>query len=120
AVFSPATLKAAYTKLDFGFLDQIDGKNVYVLVGTTAANQRERLAFDVATGLLVRRVMTSQTMFGSFPLQVDYSDYKNFNGVKVPTTIKYSMPNLSWTRRVITVKNNAPVDASIFKAPPAG
>ncbi|MEP6789235.1 MAG: c-type cytochrome [Acidobacteriota bacterium] len=119
AVFTPSALRAAYTKVDFGFLDRIDGKEAYMLVGTTAANQRERLYFDVATGLLVRRTMASQTMFGMFQYQVDYMDYKAFGGVKAPTTIKYSMPNISWTRRILTLKNNVPVDASVFKAPAA-
>lgn len=119
AVFTPAALRVAYTKLEFGFLDRIDGKEVYMLVGTTTANQRERLYFDVATGLFVRRTMASQTMFGQFQYQVDYMDYKAFGGVKTPTTIKYSMPNLMWTRRILTLKNNVPVDANVFKAPAA-
>ena len=116
-MFSIAGIKAAYTKIDFGFLDRIDGKEVYILTGTTAGNQRERLYFDVASGLLVRRIMSSQTMFGQFQYQVDYSDYKAFGGVKVPTTIRYSMPNNSWTRRLVTVKNNVPVDGGVFVVP---
>ncbi len=118
-MFSPAALRAAYSKIDFGGLDNLNGRMVNVLVGTTAANMREVLYFDANTGLLVRRQSSSQTMFGRFPVQVDYMDYKAFGGVKLPTTIKYSMPNLMWTRRILNVKNNAPIDQNIYK-PTAG
>jgi hypothetical protein len=118
-MFSPMLLKAAYTKLDFGRADMLNGTPVNVLIGTTAANGRELLFFDAATGLLVERQSSSQTIFGRFALQIDYMDYKSFGGVKLPTTIKYSMPNISWTRRILTVKNNEPVDQNIYKAPVA-
>jgi hypothetical protein len=118
-MFSPSKLRAVYTKMDFAGLDRMDGREVNVVIGTTAANQREVLYFDAVTGLLVRRVMSSQTMFGRFPYQVDYMDYKNFNGIKMPATIKYSMPNISWTRHIVSVKNNVPVDENTFRAPAA-
>ena len=73
---------------------------------------RERLYFDVQTGLLVRRVASSpQTVLGNLCYQVDYKDYKLFNGVKIPTTIDYAVPGVRWTRKIVQVKNNVPVDA---------
>lgn len=120
AMFSPASLRAAYTKVDFGGLDKLNGRMVNVLIATTAANAREILYFDAETGLLVRRQSSSQTIFGRFPIQVDYLDYKSFGGVKLPTTLKYAMPNLSWTRHILSVKTNVPVDPSVYKMPAAG
>lgn len=116
-LFSPTNLKTIYPKMDFRALDRIDGREVYVVTATTAANLRETLFFDVETGLLVRRTASSQTMFGRFVYQVDYADYKLIGGVKIPMTIKHSMPNIRWTTKVIEAKVNAPIDDAKFAAP---
>lgn len=116
-IFGNADLKTVYPKLDYRFVDRLDGREVYVVLGTTANNQRDRLFFDVATGALVRRVATAPTLVGQFQYQVDYSDFKDFGGVKLPATIKFAFPAVSWTRKIVEVKNNAAVDESKF-APP--
>lgn len=116
-LFSPVNLKTIYPKMNFRLLDKIDGHEVYVVTATTASNQREALYFDVETGLLVRRTASSQTMFGRFVYQGDYADYKTVGGVKVPMTIRHSMPNIRWTTRVIEAKINAPMNDAVFRAP---
>ncbi|HVE55321.1 MAG TPA: c-type cytochrome [Pyrinomonadaceae bacterium] len=109
-VFANPNLKAIYQKMDFRFVDKIDGREVLVISATTADNQRERLYFDAASGLLVRRVASTLTVLGFFPYQVDYIDYKDFGGVKLPTEIKFAVPNIRWTRKVLEVKNNVVID----------
>lgn len=113
-VFAYTDLKTIYPKMDFRFVDRINGREVYLVLATTAENQRERLYFDTETGLLVRRTGSSQTVLGAFQYQVDYADYKDFGGVKLPTTVRYAMPNISWTRKITDVKNNAPVEDTKF------
>ena len=115
-IFTFADLKTVYAKLDFRFTDKIDGKEVYLVTGTLADNSRERLYFDANTGLLMRRIASTPTILGNFQYQVDYNDYKDFGGVKLPTTIRYAMPNISWTRKITDVKINAPVDDVKFNA----
>ncbi|KXK01333.1 MAG: Photosynthetic reaction center cytochrome c subunit precursor [Acidobacteria bacterium OLB17] len=113
----PAAIGSAYSKFEYRFADKIDGRQVYVLIGTTADGFRERLSFDAESGLLVRRVASTPTVLGSFVYQVDYRDYKNFDGVKVPTVVKYAMPNIYWTRKVSSVKLNVPVADDVFAVP---
>jgi len=113
-IFGNPDLKAVYPRLDYRFVDRLDGREVYVVLGTTANNQRDRLFFDVATGALVRRIAATPTLVGQFQYQVDYADFKDFGGVKLPTTIRFAMPAVSWTRKIIEVKNNAPVDDAKF------
>ena len=116
-LFNP-DLKSIYTKLDYRFTDEIDGRPVYLVTATTASNQVDRLAFDVATGFLVRRVSVVRTALGPFAYEWDYSDFKDFGGVKIPTTIKVAQPGQRFTRQITKVKINAPVtDASIFNEP---
>ena len=87
------------------------------MLGTLADNSRERLYFDVAMGFLVRRTASSPTILGNHVFQVDYLDHKDFGGVKLPTTIKYAMPQIQWMRKIVDVKNNASVSDDKFAAP---
>ena len=116
-MFAPGNLKTIYPKMDFRLLDKLDGRDVYVISATTLSNVRETLFFDVLTGFLVRRAASTQTMFGRYVYQVDYADYKAVGGVKMPMTIKYSMPAINWTRKILEAKVNVPVDEAKFKAP---
>jgi len=113
----PSAIGSAYSTFEYRFADEIDGRKVLVLNATTADGLRERLSFDEQTGLLVRRVAVTPTVLGGFVYQVDYSDYKDFGGVKLPTVVKYAMPNMSWTRKVTSVKTNVPVADDVFAMP---
>lgn len=113
-MFSPENLRSTYPKMDYRSVDRIDGREVYLVLATTAGNTRERLYFDVASAFLVRRVASSPTVFGNFVYQVDYVDYKDFGGVKLPTTTHYAVPHIQWTRKIVDVKNNVPVDDGVF------
>lgn len=105
-LFANADLKAVYSKLDYRFMDKLDGRDVFLVLGTLADNSRERLFFDVATGLLVRRIASTPTVLGAFQYQIDYSDYKDFGGVKLPVSTRFAVPAISWTRKILDVKNN--------------
>ena len=113
-LFAPANLKTIYPTMAFNRVDRIDGREVNIVVATTKSNIREVLSFDVQTGLLVRRTTSTQTMFGRFVYQVDYADYKPIGGVKMPMTVKYAMPGIRWTRKVLEAKVNAPIDDATF------
>jgi hypothetical protein len=114
-LFATADIKGIYLKMDFRFVDRIDGREVYYIQATTAANGRERLYFDKATGLLVRRAAATPTILGMHTFQVDYLDYKDFGGVKLPTTTKFAVPQIYWTRKIEEVKNNTVIDDARFK-----
>jgi hypothetical protein len=116
-LFWPADLKLIYPKMDYRAVDRIDGREVYLMTATTETGVRERLAFDVLTGFLVRRTAATPTVFGNFIYQVDYSDYKKYGGVKMPTTMHYAVPHISWTRKILDVKTNVPIDDAKFIAP---
>jgi len=118
----PLNLKQRYEKLRVKpAYETIDGKQVVVLTGNPYPNVTEDLAFDRDSGLLVRRTVTSGSTngFGIMALgeQIDYSDYRDVSGVKVPFTIKHSGWNTVTTEKFSDVKINAPVDDSIFAKP---
>jgi photosynthetic reaction center cytochrome c subunit len=114
-LFSPANLKAVYPRFEFRQVDLLDGHLVNVVFATSTGGVRERLMFDAQTGLLLRRTASSQTVLGNYVYQVDYSDYKLVGGVKIPMTVNYAMPAIRWTRKIVLVKNNVPVDHARFE-----
>lgn len=116
-ILSGISLKTIYPRMDFRSVERIDGKEVNYFIGTTAGNVRERLYFDMTTGLLVRRAVSTPTVLGGFVYQVDYSDYKDFGGVKLPTTMLYAVPHISWTRKIADVKISPAVEDVIFALP---
>lgn len=116
-LFGSADLKAVYAKMEFGAVDRVNEREVYLIRATTAGGERERLYFDRETGLLIRRAASVPTILGNFVYQVDYSDYKDFGGVKLPAMTRFAVPNISWTRKILEVKNNAPVADTKFNSP---
>ncbi len=116
-LFSPANLKTVYPRMEFRSVERINRREVYFVTATTAGNVRERLYFDVLAGFLIRRSASTPTVFGNFVYQVDYADYRLFGGVKVPATVHYAMPNISWTLKVIEIKNNIPIEDAKFVEP---
>jgi len=78
----PATLPKAFTEWQVGYAD-IDGKQVEVARGLSAAQSPVNLHFD-ESGLLVRLVRWTETAAGPVPVQIDYSDYRDVAGVKLP------------------------------------
>ncbi len=120
-LFKDIKLQGQFTRLSYGGKEQIDGKDVYVLRGIGVDGKGERLYFDAQTGLLVRRVTSTTTMVGLIPEQVDYEDYRDVDGMKLPFTIRVTSIDSFYnsTRKFTEIKLNVPVDETKFNKPPA-
>ena len=77
------------------------------------------LYFDRETGLLTRVVRYARTPIGRAPTQIDYSDYRDVEGIKVP--FRWTMGWLDGldTYELTEVKLNTPIDAAKFAQPPS-
>jgi len=120
-LFSDLKLKEQFTRIGFGGKEKIDGKDVYVLRGQSLDGKGERLYFDTQTGLLVRRITSTPTVVGLIPEQIDYEDYRDVDGLKMPFTVRFiSVDSFNnWTRKLTEIKLNVPVDETKFNKPPA-
>jgi hypothetical protein len=121
-LFRQLKLKEQYTSARVRGRDKIGDRPVYVIVGTTADNNQERLFFDAETGLLLRRITYLQTMLALIPQQVDFDDYRDVDGVKMAFTVRVApteVGNPLSTRTYSEVKLNVPVDESKFNMPAA-
>jgi photosynthetic reaction center cytochrome c subunit len=98
--------------------ETIDGHATNVLVGQTDGQTPLHLYFDAQSGLLVRLVRLTETPLGRLPTQVDYADYRDADGAKIPYQWSISRPGNRFTIQVESVQQNVPVDDSKFAAPP--
>jgi hypothetical protein len=120
-LFRNIKLKEQFTRLRFGGREKVGDRDAYVLNAGTADNRRERLYFDAENGLLLRRVSFTQTLIGVIPEQIDFEDYRDVEGVKLPFTIRLSSVdpgNPISTRKFDEIKLNGPIDDSKFNLPP--
>jgi outer membrane lipoprotein-sorting protein len=115
----PGGLKQALTELRTGFpTTTINDREVQV-VQAMAGGSRVKLFFDKQTGLLTRVVRYSKTMVGPVPTQIDYSDYREVAGVKMPFQWR-----LTWTdgQSLFTLDDlqpNVAIDPGKFAKPVA-
>jgi hypothetical protein len=89
----PGGIKQALNQWRIGFpVTTIDDRAVNVVQGMGAGGTRFKLYFDVESGLLTRQVRYADTPIGMVPTQVDYSDYREVAGVKMPFNVV-----ITWT-----------------------
>jgi hypothetical protein len=70
--------------------DKIDDREVWILDRNLSDTRRQTLYFDAQSGLLVREVIVTDQKIGRIPQQIDFSDYRDVNGVKLPLVTKTS------------------------------
>jgi hypothetical protein len=118
----PAKLKEEF-KWRTGFPSvSIDDRPVQVIQVATGDELGAKLYFDKETGLLVRQVRYTETPVGVIPTQVDYSDYRDVAGVKMPFHQVVTWTDGRSTIALSEIQPNAQIDASRFAmpAPPRG
>ena len=111
----PVNAKQKYSDLAVRRYVNLDGVNTIMLTGRTAPDVTEQLFFDRDTGVLVRRSIATRTPLGSLAEQIDYSDYREVSGVKLPFQIRHATWNQANTIKFSDVKLNVPVDEGQFK-----
>lgn len=113
-----AHLKNMFREAKVRGTEKIDGHDAYVVVGQREAKTPVRLYFDEKSGLLLRLVRFGETPLGRLPTQIDYADYREAGGVKIPFRWTLARPGGRFTIQVSEVKENAPVDDAKFAKPP--
>jgi hypothetical protein len=112
----PLQLKEPYPRITFGGKEKIGDREAFILRTSTPDRKPQRLFFDVETGFLLRRYTLSATVVGPDPEQIDFEDYREVDGLKVPFTIRVSYlgQQISATYRLTDVKHNLAIDESKF------
>ncbi len=119
-LFFPATIKQALNQWRAGFPQtSVGDKDVDVVEGYAPGRTRVKLFFGQQSGLLLRQLRYVRTIVGTNPYQIDYSDYRDVKGVKLPHQWVATWTNGQSTWRVTEVQADTPVPAERFAKPAA-
>ncbi len=97
---------------------EVSGAKTYLVSARGKDTPPLRLYFDQQTGLLVRLVRLNETPLGALPTQIDYADYRDVDGVKIPWRWTLARPGGQFTIQLQSVKSNVTVDEKMFVMPP--
>jgi photosynthetic reaction center cytochrome c subunit len=117
-LYFPAHVKALYQKFRVEAEEKIDGHETFMVVGRNAGQPPLRLYLDKESGLLLRLIRYADTPLGRNPTQIDYADYRDANGVKLPFRWTLARPGNRFTIQVEQVQQNVSVDDAKFVPPP--
>jgi photosynthetic reaction center cytochrome c subunit len=115
----PSRLKQALTKWRVGRPVEIDEREVQVVQGTSVGGTMATLFFDAESGLLVRMMRYTNSRVGRLPTQIDYSDYREAGGVKMPFRWTVTWLDGRENFELTEVQPNVPIEAATFAKPAA-
>ncbi|HEV7902798.1 MAG TPA: c-type cytochrome [Pyrinomonadaceae bacterium] len=120
-MFAPIKIKEPSTSLKPNGRGKVGDRDAWVLMSTAADGTIERYLFDMETGLLLRQTTFTPAVLNLLPEQIDYEDYRDVEGIKLPFTIRISGVDAFFdsTRKFTEIKHNVPVDDARFQMPAA-
>ena len=110
-------VKEIFSQFRMGRPDKIADQPVYAVIGRREGQPPVRLYFGQSSGLLLRLVRYADTPVGRNPTQIDYADYREVDGVKVPFRWTLARPNGRFTIQIQEMRQNVPIDDEKFAKP---
>ena len=113
----PARLKQALTAWRAGFPTTLVDNRPMDVLQAMAGDTRVKFFFDKQTGLLTRLVRFSKTIVGPVPTEIDFSDYREVAGVKIPFAWQLTWTGGQSTYKLDSVQPNVAIDPAKFAEP---
>ena len=110
-------LKQMFTEAQVRGREKVGDRDAYLVLGRREGKPPLRLYFDEQSGLLLRLVRYGETALGRLPTQIDYADYRQVDGVKIPFRWTLARPAGRFTIQATEVKLNVAVDDAKFSKP---
>jgi photosynthetic reaction center cytochrome c subunit len=117
ALVFPAQIGKLLQQVRVGPPASFDDRDTTLIQGTINGKFPVNLYFDDESSLLVRTVTYADSPVGFTPMQVDYSDYRELGGVKVPYKTIVTWLDGKSVLQFNEVRANLPVDAQKFARP---
>ena len=111
----PGQIKSALNNWRVGGRRSIGDKDYQVVQGSGPRGYLATLYFDPQTGFLSRMIRYGPSPVGRVPVQIDYSDYRDVNGIKFPFELKFQWLDGRYTAKVTDIKTNVAIDAARFR-----
>src|ERR1700733_4256945 len=119
AVWFPAQIKPALTQWRAASSAAIDGHEMQMILGSADGRYPVNLYFDSKTGMLARMVRYAESPVGLSPTQVDYADYREVAGVRMPYRVTVTWLAGRAPTQFGEIQPNVPIEAPRFARPAA-
>lgn len=114
----PIRIREVLREWRVGLPSTIGEREVQVVQGVGSGGILATLSFDSESGLLVRQVRYVDSPVGRIPTQIDYADYREVAGVRMPFRWTVTWLDGRDVIELTEIRANVPVDASSFRRPP--
>ena len=118
-LYLPVDAKKVFTQFGVRPAEKVGDREAFLVLGLRQGHPPVRLYFDEQSGLLVRMVQYVETPLGLNPVQIDFADYRDADGVKVPFRWTLARPLGRFTIQVDQLQQNVPIDDAKFTKPAA-
>lgn len=113
-------LHKMFTELHVQKEIQVGSADTLMVSGQRQGLPPVELYFDKQSGLLARVIRYSQSPLGRNPTQIDYSDYRDVSGVKLPFRWTTSTPTGRSSVQLESAQTNVEIPQSAFEKPKPG
>jgi photosynthetic reaction center cytochrome c subunit len=117
--YLPLRFRQHFSELQPLQRETMGDREAYVLLGIRPEQPAVKLYFDSSSGLLVRVLRFAETPLGRNPTQIDYADYRETGGVRIPYRWTIARPAGQFTIQIERVEQNVPIEDSKFAKPPS-
>lgn len=115
----PVNAKNMFSDLSTERTEKMGDRQMYVVSALREGQPPVKLFFDEQSGLLLRLVRYAESPLGRNPTQIDYADYRDSAGVKIPYRWTVARPGGRFSIQVDELQQNVGIDDAKF-AKPAG
>lgn len=114
--YNPIKVVAQPSQLKVLGTEKIGDHQTYVVAYAVNPEKTIKYYFDTQTGLLLRQLTLTHTPLLELPDQVEFDDYRDVDGIKLPFMIRNSNTATydTGTRRFTEIRHNVAVDDTVF------
>jgi len=106
-----------FPKAEVEGMENVDGEDCYKVVLSPPEGHPQTMYFSKKSGLAVKTTMVATSQMGEVPVSVIVTDYKNFNGVWVPSKTTQKAAGQEFTMTIDSVQMNPEIPAERFALP---
>lgn len=110
-------IKKIFKELRTKQAEKVDGHMAYVVSGMQDDHLPVQLYFDQESGLLVRLLRYVYTPIGLNPTQIDYADYREEGGSKIPFRWTIARPGARFTIQIDQMQQDLRIGDENFMPP---
>lgn len=106
-----------YEHFQLGGIENANSHDANVVMAWWKSGGADRIYFDAQSGLLLRITHHIESPLGALPLQTDYEDYRDVNGLKIPFIVRVTRVDGTTTYTWQKMDANVAVDPSRYEKP---